>query len=133
MIYAMVRKSLYLLMFSVFFSAGCVPQALRDGSEIIIGSKKFTENVILGEIANQLIRTMDCPSTHRRELGGTRVLWNALVKGDIDMYPEYTGTLMREIFFHAGLRDLKTLEDELAEQGIRMSRPWASTIRMRWE
>ena len=42
--------------------------------EITVGSKKFTENVILGEIVTQLARTQGVSVRYRRELGGTRVL-----------------------------------------------------------
>ena len=70
---------------------------LNATSNLTIGSKKFTESVILGEIASGLISTVHQPVLHLRELGGTRVLWNALLKGEIDLYPEYTGTIIQEI------------------------------------
>ncbi|HEX4386764.1 MAG TPA: glycine betaine ABC transporter substrate-binding protein [Myxococcales bacterium] len=62
-----------------------------------VGSKQFTESVILGEIARQTLQEAGIDAAHRRELGGTRVLWDALLKGDIDLYPEYTGTLNLEL------------------------------------
>ena len=64
-----------------------------SGPEVKVGSKKFTESVILGEIAADLAKTAGAKVVHRRELGGTRVLWDALLKGEIDIYPEYTGTI----------------------------------------
>ena len=67
------------------------PQELR------VGSKSFTESVILGELATQLARSAGTPATHRPGFGGTRVVWDALVRGDIDVYPEYTGTLLQEL------------------------------------
>jgi osmoprotectant transport system permease protein len=48
--------------------------------------------VILGEIGAQLARDSGEAAKHRREIGGTRVLWSALERGDIDCYPEYSGT-----------------------------------------
>jgi osmoprotectant transport system permease protein len=45
--------------------------------EVRIGSKKFTESVILGEAARLLVAEAGLKARHRRELGGTRVLWNA--------------------------------------------------------
>lgn len=62
------------------------------------GSKKFTENVILGEMVTLAARAEGVDAYHRREIGGTRVLWGALLAGDIDAYPEYTGTLLQELF-----------------------------------
>ena len=62
-----------------------------------VGSKAFTESVIVGEIAAQIERAAGNETTHRRELGGSRLLWDALVAGRIDVYPEYTGTILQEL------------------------------------
>jgi osmoprotectant transport system permease protein len=95
-----------------------------DGqASVTVGSKKFTENVILGEILTQLAGNAGIPARHRRELGGTRVLWNALVGGDIDVYPEYTGTIQREILKQYDLDTVQELREKLGEFGIRMSPP----------
>ena len=51
---------------------------------ITIGSKAFTESVILGEMLRQLAVHTGAEAVHQRQLGGTRVLWNALLGGDID-------------------------------------------------
>jgi osmoprotectant transport system permease protein len=69
----------------------------RASSELRVGSKTFTESVILGEIVTQLARAGGARVQHRSGLGGTRLLWNALTSGAIDIYPEYTGTLIEEI------------------------------------
>src|SRR5258708_7130642 len=81
---------------------GCVPLVLWCRCQpvrpaIKVGSKAFTESVLLGEITTQLRQVSGVRAVHRRELGGTRVLWNALVKGEIDVYPEYTGTIAQEL------------------------------------
>ena len=70
----------------------------QESYHVKIGSKKFTESVILGEIATDLGKKVNSNIEHLKELGGTRVLWDALLKGDIDIYPEYTGTIKQEIF-----------------------------------
>ena len=62
-----------------------------------IGSKQFTESVILAELARGEARRAGLDVQHRRELGGTAILWSALRHGDIDAYPEYTGTLTQEL------------------------------------
>jgi osmoprotectant transport system permease protein len=92
--------------------------------EITVGSKAFPESLILGEMLAQLAREAGAEAHHGRTrgLGGTRVLWEALVKGDIDAYPEYTGTLREEIFAGRGLRDEEALRQALAEKGLRMGR-----------
>ncbi len=92
---------------------------------VSIGSKKFTESVILAELAAHLLRSSGIEARHRRELGGTQILWHALLAGEIDLYPEYTGTLREEILggaLPAG-RDLKRLQQVLAAQGVQMSNP----------
>jgi osmoprotectant transport system permease protein len=93
------------------------------GLEITVGSKKFTESVILGEIMAAVLRDAGIAVTHRRALGGTRVLWGALRNGDIDAYPEYTGTIAREILAGEGLTTRAQMEAALVERGIRMGRP----------
>ena len=64
----------------------------RNGS-IVVGSKNFTEQVLLGEIAAQQIeRKLHLPVDRRLNLGGTLLTHEAMVAGSIDIYPEYTGT-----------------------------------------
>jgi len=62
-----------------------------------VGSKAFTESVVLGEVAVQLARAAGNEAIHRAGLGGTRLLWDALLQGELDAYPEYTGTLAEEV------------------------------------
>lgn len=93
------------------------------GSEIRIGSKKFTESVILAEIAAKLCASVGASVVLRQELGGTRLLWDALLARDIDAYPEYTGTLMHEILAKEGVADEASLSRALVNRGLRVSRP----------
>src|SRR5438067_3105261 len=82
-----------------------------------IGSKAFTESVIVGEMAARLARNAGVATVHRRELGGSRILWNALLGGEIDAYPEYTGTIAQELLPGPG-----DLRDRVAAKGVVMSR-----------
>jgi osmoprotectant transport system permease protein len=88
-----------------------------------VGSKTFTESVILGEIVTQLIRSEGIEAEHLRQLGGTRVLWSALLNGDVDVYPEYTGTITQEILAGKNIKNEETLKEVLADKGILMSGP----------
>ena len=63
----------------------------------MIGSKKFTESYVLGEIAKRALSDAGIPAEHREGMGGTIILWEALRGGQIDAYPEYTGTIAQEI------------------------------------
>jgi len=68
---------------------------------IVVGSKNFTEQIILGEIAaQQLERKLHVSVKRRLDLGGTLLAHEALVKGDIDLYPEYTGTASSAVLKH---------------------------------
>lgn len=84
----------------------------------VIGSKAFTESVILGELATQLTEEAGFDAEHRRQLGGTRVLWSALLRGDIQCYPEYTGTLRTEIFSKQNISNDAELREALQRQSI---------------
>src|SRR6056297_1877163 len=89
-----------------------------------IGTKAFTESVILGEILTQYVNSADSlDATVLKQLGGTRVLWSALTGGDIDVYPDYTGTIIEEIFADREINNPGELQEVLKEFGIRMSQP----------
>lgn len=84
-----------------------------------IGSKQFTESVILGELARASARQVGIDAVHKRQLGGTRILWRALLQGDIDVYPEYTGTLTHELLKNVPANaDIPTLRARLKPLGI---------------
>lgn len=103
--------------------AGIVPApaAAASAPTVRVGSKKFTESVILGEMVSQAARAAGAQAVHRRELGGTTILWNALLAGDIDVYPEYTGTITQEILSGEHLEGQGALRAALARRGIDMS------------
>lgn len=87
-----------------------------------IGSKAFTESVILGELATQLGNNAGVVTIHRSQLGGTRVLYEALLAGQIDVYPEYTGTIVQELL-PGTPSDMASIKAALARHGIGMTRP----------
>ena len=90
---------------------------------ITLGSKGFTESVILGEMLLHLTRQTGIEAQHQRQLGGTSVLWNALLSGEIDAYPEYTGTLLQEILIKENLQTEAELKQALTARGLRMTPP----------
>jgi osmoprotectant transport system permease protein len=117
-----VRPHLLLVMALL---VGCAPSRPAETPVVRVGSKVFTEGVLLGEMIADLVRVAGVRAEHRetRGLGGTRVLWNALLKGGIDVYAEYTGTIGEEILSGSGVRGEEALRQALAERGVRMSRP----------
>jgi osmoprotectant transport system substrate-binding protein len=74
------------------FAAGCAPGG--GGPTVAIGSKDFTEELILGELYAQLLERGGLRVARKLDLGGTQIAMEALQRGDIDLYPEYTGTAL---------------------------------------
>jgi osmoprotectant transport system permease protein len=95
------------------------------GGRVVVGSKAFTESVILGELVAALARGAGADVQHRRQLGGTEVVFRALENGAVDVYPEYTGTLTKEILRKevAAKPGPDALAAALADHGLCMTRP----------
>jgi osmoprotectant transport system permease protein len=91
--------------------------------KVTVGSKTFTESVILGDMAQQLLEDAGVPAKHVRQLGGTRVVWEALRGGEIDAYPEYTGSIRAEILTGQSFPTDAEMRAALEKQGVRMSKP----------
>jgi len=89
---------LILLAVGMLFSSGAEKIAPSETAPIRLGSKNFTEQIILGELFAQSIEARTGLEVIRRfNLGGTIVCHRALVAGEIDLYPEYTGTAQTAI------------------------------------
>jgi osmoprotectant transport system permease protein len=106
-----------LLVLLISITASTLAQPVR------VGSKAFTEGIILGEIVTGLIADAGYPVEHRASLGGTTFAWNALLAGELDAYPDYSGTLIQEILAADAIADLAGLEAALAARDIRMTAP----------
>lgn len=90
--------------------------------EVAIGSKKFTESYVLGEIALRALRNAGISAEHRQGMGGTIILWEALRSGQIDCYPEYTGTIADEILKNRAAAAPDAMRAELAKSGVGLTR-----------
>ena len=89
-----------------------------------IGSKRFTESYVLAEIIRQRAEIAgETPVLHRQGLGNTAILLSALQTGSIDIYPEYTGTIAREILKLDHVPPLPELNAKLAPMGLQVSVP----------
>jgi osmoprotectant transport system substrate-binding protein len=78
--------------------ASLVLTSCSRGPSIVVGSKNFSEQLILGEIiAQHLEKTMHVTVIRKLDLGGTLLAHQAIVKGEIDIYPEYTGTALTAV------------------------------------
>lgn len=89
----------------------------------VIGSKNFTENYILAEIAAQLLEAEGIEVDRRLGLNGTKISFEALVNGGIDLYPEYSGTISEVILADPSVDELPELEAALGERGLKLLPP----------
>jgi osmoprotectant transport system permease protein len=94
-----------------------------SANPIIIGSKKFTESYVLGEIARRALNDAGVATEHRQGMGGTIILWQALHGGQIDAYPEYTGTIAQEILKNGQQLSFQEIRDALGKFGVGMTEP----------
>lgn len=90
---------------------------------LIVGSKRFTESYILGEIVRQTLAQQGIAAEHRQGLGNTGILEQALASGAVDLYPEYTGTIVRELLKRQGNPSLAELNEWLAPRGLKAAVP----------
>jgi osmoprotectant transport system substrate-binding protein len=75
-----------------------LPGCVRPSNRIVVGSKNFTEQVILGEMFAQIIEAQThLPVERRFYLAGTFICQQAILAGRIDIYPEYTGTALTAV------------------------------------
>lgn len=93
------------------------------GPVVRIGSKPFTEGIVLGEVLAGVARQAGCAAEHRAALGGTQIVFAALERGEIDCYVEYSGTLEREILRGETVRGPEDVTAALARRGLCRSAP----------
>ena len=112
-------RLVYLLLMLVFAAA---PAHALDGGTLKVGSKRFTESYILGEILRQSAAP-HARAEHRQGLGNTAIVLAALQAGSIDVYAEYQGTIASEILRHDKPIDLAQMRRELAPLGLGVAVP----------
>src|SRR5260221_3782415 len=86
-------------MISVVVAAGFL-SACKNGpkNKLVIGSKFFTEQVVLAELLAQHIeQRTGIPVERKTNLGGTLLIHKAMLAGDLDLYVEYTGTALTAV------------------------------------
>ncbi len=104
-----------------------VSDSAGSESRVIVGSKDFTESVILSEILAQLLEKEGITVERKFELGGN-IPHESLLSGQIDVYPEYTGTAFTAILKHPPLTDPQAVYDQTETEyaqkfGLELSPP----------
>ena len=100
-------------------AAGLVACRGEGGRPLRVGSKNFTEQVILGEIAAAALEDAGLRVERRLDLGGTFVCHRALVSGELDLYPEYTGTAFTAILAQKPVSDAARVRDAVSSEYAR--------------
>jgi osmoprotectant transport system substrate-binding protein len=109
-----------------FLSFFVVMAGCSHEKRVRVGSKNFTEQVILGEIIAQwLQRGPNIPVDRRLNLGGTLLAHQALLSKDIDLYPEYTGTAFTNVLKNSPIADPGVVLDRLRSE-------YASNMHLEW-
>lgn len=117
----MDRKTILCSLSAILLLAGC-----SSKHRIVVGSKNFTEQVILGEIIAQHLENRLQQKVERRlNLGGTMLAHQALISKDIDLYPEYTGTAFTNILKRSGVNDPVVVLDRVRSE-------YATGMRIDW-
>ncbi|MBH1964093.1 MAG: ABC transporter permease subunit [Comamonadaceae bacterium] len=96
---------------------------LQAAERVTVGSKRFTESYILGEVLAQAARQTGATSAHRQGMGNGAVVLEALKTGAIDLYPEYLGTVEREILKLPTGSPTDVVQARLREMGLQMGVP----------
>ena len=109
-------KALLLVLACVAGLAGLAPAAGAQET-LRIGSKRFTESYVLGEVLLAAAKDKG-RAEHRQGLGNTGIVFAALRAGSIDVYPEYAGTVAREILKLEGNPSLAEMNRLLAPLGV---------------
>lgn len=110
------------LLLATLFLTACAPR-----QSIVIGSKNFVEQLLLGELAaQQLERKLHISVDRRFNLGGTLLAHGAILKGDIDIYPEYTGTALNVVL----RQDAPSSDPAVAYQLVRDG--YEKSFHLRW-
>lgn len=110
-----------------FFVISCIigvflSQQVSAQDPIRVGSKLFNESVILGEIITQKIESAGFEVAYSDQLGGTRILWNALLTNELDIYPEYTGTIVYELLGEQNRLSIDEINQKIEVYGLRITK-----------
>ena len=107
----------------IVFLIACVNTAVGADDEVIrVGSKSFTENFILGEIIAQIAEeTGEARVERKLGLGSEAIAHAALLADEVDLYPEYTGTIALTLVRDPSARTVEDIQNRLSGSGLTIS------------
>lgn len=95
---------------------------------VVVGSKNFTESVILGELIAQKLESSGCPADRRLNLGGTLVCDAAITAGSLDTYAEYSGTALTAILHQPLLHSRDEVTQAVARAYAKRGLHWGPNL-----
>ena len=104
---------------------GTRPRSSSSRGHVTVGSKDFTESILLAEIVAQMLEAQNIDVDRRFDLGGN-LAHSALVGSQIDLYPEYTGTAFTAILHHQPITDPKAVYDQVKREYDSQFNLWVS-------
>src|SRR5438874_9918853 len=112
------------------FAAAFARPAHSAGTTVIVGTKNFPEEFILGQLYKQALEAKGFTVSYKENIGSTELTQSALTSGKINMYPEYTGVIVQVVFHHnkSGATAAATYElakKLLAPKGFTLLKPTA--------
>jgi osmoprotectant transport system permease protein len=111
-----------LILVLLFATISSNVSSIASAATMNVGSKRFTESYILAELVKQTAdKGGEATTSHQQGLGNTAIVLSALQAGSIDIYPEYTGTIAREILKLDAVPPLPALNEKLAPMGLAAS------------
>jgi osmoprotectant transport system permease protein len=113
--WAALSLALLLAGYAVWQRAGSRAGGANGGGHVIVGSKDFTESILLAEIFAQLLERRGVEVERQYELGGN-LAHESLLAGKIDCYPEYTGTSYTAILKHQPISDVQSVYEQVARE-----------------
>ncbi len=75
--------------------------AAAAGQTVVIGTKNFPEEYILGQLYKQALEAKGYKVSYKENIGSTEIIQTALTSGKINFYPEYTGVIVQDVFHHS--------------------------------
>src|SRR5262245_19695804 len=105
-----------------WFAVAALVAAGLAQAQVRVGSKNFTEQFVLGELYAQALEAAGIKTEKKLNLGGTLIAHKALEEKQIDLYPEYTGTMLLAVLKLESMTDAKAVHDkvkaEYAKNGL---------------
>ena len=98
------------------YAAAFARPAQSAGTTVVLGTKNFGEEYILGQLYKQALEAKGFKVSYKENIGSTELTQSALTSGKINMYPEYTGVVVQVVFHHATSPKTAAATYKLAKQ-----------------